>query len=300
VRIASLILPNDGSELVVVVDQFEEVFTLVEDETARIQFLNLLHSAVTDPRSRVRIVITLRADFYDRPLNYPGFGELVRSRMETVLPLSADELEAAIVKPAARVGVNFEPGLVATITGDAHFQPGALPLLQYALTELFEQRIDHTLTHDAYKTLGGAAGALAQRAEEIYHEQEAAGQEIIHQMFLRLVTLGEGTEDTRRRVPRSELLAVGGNEDFVDEILDTYAAYRLITFDHDPITRRPTIEIAHEAILREWKRLCAWLNESRQDIHQQRLLTTAASDWLQSNKDGSYLLRGARLKLFAG
>ncbi len=98
-RVAGLILPNDGSELVIVVDQFEEVFTLVQDEQVRAHFLSLLHAAVTDPRSRVRVIVTLRADFYDRPLHYPELGELVRSHMETVLPLSADELEAAVVKP---------------------------------------------------------------------------------------------------------------------------------------------------------------------------------------------------------
>ena len=272
VRVAGLILPDDDSELVIIVDQFEEVFTLVEDDARRTQFIELLHAAATNPRSRVRVIITLRADFYDRPLHYPDFGELVRSRMETVMPLSADELEEAITKPAARVGVAFEPGLVATITGDVHYQPGALPLLQYALTELFEQRTDHTLTHEAYQTLGGAAGALVKRAEELYHEQDEAGQETIRQMFLRLVSLGEGTEDTRRRVPRSELLAVGGDEDRMDETIDTYAAYRLLTLDHDPATHRPTVEMAHEAILREWGRLRSWLDESRHDIRQQRLL----------------------------
>jgi WD40 repeat protein len=296
VRVAGLILPDDGSELVVIVDQFEEVFTLVDEEAGRTRFLDLLVSAATDPRSRVRVIMTLRADFYDRPLHYPQFGELVRMNMETVMPLSADELEAAIARPAARVGVTFEPGLVATITGDVHYQPGALPLLQYALTELFEQRTNRTLTHEAYQALGGAAGALTRRAEELYHEQDSVGQETLRQMFLRLVTLGEGVEDTRRRVLRAELLAIDGNEDRMDEAIDTYAAYRLLTLDHDPTTRRPTVEIAHEAILREWERLRAWLNESRADIRQQRVLAAAADEWQRGQQDNSYLLRGARLK----
>ncbi len=105
IRAAQLILPNDGSELLLVIDQFEEVFTLLEDEAARTHFLDLLYTAVTEPRSRVRVIITLRADFYDRPLHYPDFGELVRSRMETLLPLSAQELERAISKPAERAGI---------------------------------------------------------------------------------------------------------------------------------------------------------------------------------------------------
>ncbi|MBI5960258.1 MAG: WD40 repeat domain-containing protein [Chloroflexi bacterium] len=299
-RVAGLILPNDGSELVIVVDQFEEVFTLVEDESRRTHFLDLLHAAVTDPRSRVRVVITLRADFYDRPLNYAHFGELVRVHMETVLPLSAEELESAIVQPAAQVGVSFEPGLVATIISDSHYQPGALPLLQYALTELFEQRAGRKLTQAAYQALGGAVGALAKRADELFLEQSPEGREAVRQMFLRLVTLGEEAEDTRRRVSRGELLAVAANDgDLMDEVIDTYAAYRLLTLDHDPATRSPTVEMAHEAILHEWERLRGWLDTSRLDIRQQRLLAAAASDWHKANQDSSYLLRGARLDQFA-
>lgn len=299
VRIARLILPADESELVIVIDQFEEIFTLVEDEAKRAQFIDLIYQSIIDPSSRVRVIITLRADFYDRPLQYADFGELVRSRMETVLPLSLDELEAAIAKPAARVGVAFEPGLVSTIAEDVHYQPGALPLLQYALTELFEQRVKHMLTHEAYAALGRAAGALAKRAEDLYHEQVAAGHEAIRQMFLRLISLGEGVEDTRRRVLRSDLLALS-DSDLMDEILDTYVGYRLLTLDHDPATRRPTVEIAHEAILREWDRLRSWLNESRNDIRQQRLLSAAAADWVQAGRDMSYLLRGARLEQMVG
>jgi len=162
--------------------------------------------------------------------------------METVLPLSADDLEAAITEPARRVGVTFEPGLVSLIVSEVHYQPGALPLLQYALTELFEQRNGRTLTHAAYQGLGGAVGALAKRAEEVYSEQDEAGRRAIRQMFLRLVTLGETVVVTRRRVFRSELLAVAGDQEVMDEVIDTYAAYRLLTLDHDPATRKSTGE----------------------------------------------------------
>ncbi len=297
-RIAALILPNDGSELVLIIDQFEETFTLVEDETVRTRFLDLIYHAVTDPRSRVRVVVTLRADFYDRPLHYPQFGELLRQRMETVLPLSAEELEAAIVKPAARVGVLFEDGLVPTITAEANYQPGALPLLQYALTELFERRSGRTLTHQAFHDIGGATGALAQRAEELFREQDDTSKETIRQMFLRLVTLGEGTQDTRRRVHLSELRAITGSPDVMDEVIDTFAAYRLLSLDHDPLTRSPTVEVAHEALLQEWERLREWLNTSRADVRLQRQLSTNAAEWDRAQHDLSYLLRGSRLKQY--
>ncbi|MCQ3931341.1 MAG: hypothetical protein DPW16_12865 [Chloroflexi bacterium] len=295
IRAAQIILPDDASDLVVIIDQFEEMFTLVDDETARTDFLNLIHAAVTDDRSRVRVIITLRADFYDRPLQYPQIGELVRSRMETILPLAVEGLERAIVRPAERVGVSFEAGLVASIIQEIHYQPGALPLLQYALTELFEQRQGRILTHEAYQAIGQTTGALAKRAELIHAELSPELQEANRQMFLRLVTLGEGTEDTRRRVTRREILTITDTPDAMDEMIDTFAAYRLLSLDHDPASREPTVEVAHEAILREWERLRAWLNESREEIKLQRRLAEAVEAWVQNQREISYLLQGVRL-----
>jgi len=297
-RSVDLILPRDASEMVLIIDQFEELFTLVNDESLQTQFLALLHAAVTDPHSRIRVVIALRADYYDRPLHYPDFGELVRSRMETLLPLSAQGLEQAIIGPAKRVGVTFEPGLVAQIVSEMHYQAGALPLLQYALTELFDRREGRLLTHAAYAAIGGAIGALANRAEELFYSQDANGRQLIRQMFLRLVTLGEQAGNSRRRVPRSELLSLGGDTDLMEEIIDTFADYRLLSLDHEADTRRPIVELAHEALLGEWERLRIWLEDSRNDIRQQRLLSAAAQEWLQAERDHSYLLRGARLEQF--
>ena len=151
------------------------------------------------------MIVTLRADFYDRPLIYPRFGELLAARTEAVPPLTPDELEQAIRGPAERVGVRPEPGLVAEMIADVAHQPGALPLLQYALTELFERRNDEGLTLSSYREIGGIAGALSARADRIYEETDHAGRRAIKQVFLRLVTLGEGRLDTRRRIARSEL-----------------------------------------------------------------------------------------------
>ena len=300
-RAADLILPRDNSELLLVIDQFEELFTLVSDEASRAQFLDILTAAATDIRSRVRVVIIMRADFYDRPLHYPEFGKLIRNHIETVLPLTAEELERAILHPADQAGVTYEQGLVATIIDDVLYQPGALPLLQYALTELFEGRAGRTLTHAAYEIIGGTAGALARRAEELYHEQDSAGQEAIRQMFLRLAALDEESATspaTRQRTFRSELTSVVEDEELVDELIDAYAAYRLLTLDHDPNSRRPMVEIAHEALLREWQRLHGWLDESRDDLRLRRQLARAAEDWRQADQDSSFALRGARLERF--
>ena len=298
VRAANLVLPDDQSELVLVLDQFEELFTIVRDEDVRTQFLELLFIAVTDPRSRIRIVVTLRADFYDRPLHYPNFGDLVRSRIETVMPLNAEELERAIVQPAKGVGVEFEDGLVSSIINEAHYQSGALPLMQYALTELFELREDRMLTHENFHRIGGIIGAIAKSAEAIYKELDSQGKEAVRQMFLRLVNLGDGSEDTKRRVQRSELLSITTNPEVMDEIIDTFANYRLVSLDNDPVSRAPVVEVAHEAILHEWERLDAWLDESRDDIRQERQLSNATAEWKEHGDDISFLLRGSRLSFF--
>ena len=154
-----LVAPGHA-EVVLVVDQFEEVFTLTTDESERSLFLEALRVAAADPESRLRIIVTLRADFYDRPLIYPRFGELLAERTEAVPPLTPDELEQAIRGPVERVGVRPEPGLVAEMIADVAHQPGALPLLQYALTELFERRDEDRLTLTAYQELGGITGRL--------------------------------------------------------------------------------------------------------------------------------------------
>ncbi len=154
-RAVRRILPEDPSvELVLIIDQFEEIFTLVPDEVIRSHFLESLVTAVIDSRSRLRVVVTFRADFLDQPLRYIDFGELIRQQTEMVLPLTPDELEMAIIAPARQVGLTFEPGLVSRIIREIGDQPGGLPLLQYTLTELFERREGNQLTKAAYDLSG--------------------------------------------------------------------------------------------------------------------------------------------------
>jgi serine/threonine protein kinase/DNA-binding XRE family transcriptional regulator len=320
-RAVRRVLPADESvELVLIIDQFEELFTLVADETVRQHFLNSLVTAVLDPRSRLRLIITLRADFTGHPLQYVDFGELLRQRTEFVLPLTPDELEQAIANPAKRVGLALESGLAAAISREVGQEPGALPLLQYALTELFERSVGADgvgadgrpplLTRAAYQASGGVLGALARRADELYESLDADGQEAARQLFLRLVTLGEGMEDTRRRVLRAEVEVLTGGETpaqtqppprngggdsspspsegegrggglpltVIGQVIDQFGRHRLISFDHDPLTRGPTVEVAHESLLREWGHLREWLDASRTDIRLQRLLATAAAE----------------------
>ena len=237
-RAVKRVLPAGDEELVLVIDQFEEVFSLVPDPEVRKRFLRSLLNAVGDERTRFRVVITLRADFFDQPLLHPEFAEALKAGLVTVTPLSGEELEHAIVEPGRQVGVSFEPGLVGDIVTEVTDQTGALPLLQYALTELFERREEATLTKAEYHALGGVAGALGRRAEEVYAGLDPAGAKAARQVFLRLVTLGEGTGDTRRRVPRHELAAMSTDGAAIDGVLDAFGAQRLIAFDRDPATRR--------------------------------------------------------------
>lgn len=298
IRVVKRLLPSEENHLIILIDQFEELFTLVSDEDQRQKFLDIIIATVADARSRIKIIITMRADFYDKPLLYPALGEMIRKRTELVLPLSNEELTQAIVAPAHRVGIQLEKGLVEAIIKDVRQQPGALPLLQYALTELFEHRQNRFMTLNAYQNIGGTSGALAKRAEERYTQLDDDKRDTVRQLFMRLVTLGDGTEDTRRRVLRDELASITSQQNYMDEIIEDFGRYRLLTLDRDPTTRSPTVEVAHEALIRQWERLRNWLDENREGLRLQRRLTVATDEWFTANCDRSFLARGARLQQF--
>ena len=296
-RAVKRVLPDDGSELLLVVDQLEEIFTLAEHDDRRRFFLTSLARAVSDPRSRLRVVATLRADFYDRPLLHREFAEVMRGRVETVVSLSPDELERATVGPARRVGVHAEEGLLGRIVADVVDRPGALPLLQYALTELHERREGSMLTLSAYDAIGGISGALARRAESLFEELDPPGREAVRQLFLRLVALGAATV-TRRRVERSELDSLDVDQGRLAVAVDAFGAARLLSFDRDPRTQAPTVEVAHEALLDQWARLREWIAAARDDLRAHQRLAIAASEWLDAGRDPSLLLRGNQLVRF--
>ncbi|GAB4573844.1 MAG: hypothetical protein Kow0077_17520 [Anaerolineae bacterium] len=294
------LLPDESSDLLLVIDQFEELFTLVESESERAHFLNLLVRAINDPAARLRLIVTLRADFYDRPLLYPQFGTMIREHTEVVLPLNEQELTQAIVLPAERNGLQIEPALVQTLIHDVAEQPGALPLLQFTLTELFERRADSRLTLAAYDEAGGISGTLARRADELYNQLTPDQQRIARQVFMRLVAVSEGAEPTRQRVRWATLLSLAADTErqHIRDILDRFGANRLLTFDHDAQTREPTVEVAHEALIRAWDRLQDWLEENRADLLTQRRLAAAITEWKNANHDPSYLATGTRLAQF--
>jgi DNA-binding SARP family transcriptional activator/ABC-type glycerol-3-phosphate transport system substrate-binding protein len=292
-RTVDRLLPDPDGELLIVLDQLEEAFTLV-DEFDRARLLASVRAAALDPASRVRVVATLRADFYDAPLSVPGFGDLLAARTEAITPMSPEELERAIVAPAERAGLVVEPRLLAEMIADVADHPGALPLLQYALTELAERAEAGALTLDSYRKIGRVSGALARRAEQLFEQMNEGGRDACRQLFLRLVTLGEGTEDTRRRVRRSELQTLADPQT-MDAVTETFGRHRLLSFDRDPDTREPTVEIAHEALLREWSRLRGWIDDAREDLRQRAKVSAATVEWLQAGQDAEYLMAGVRL-----
>jgi serine/threonine protein kinase len=289
-------LPVDDPEveLVLLIDQFEELFTLMSDAASRDLLLRSLTQAVTEERGRLRLILTLRADFYDRPLQYAEFGALLHRSAVPLLPLTPQELERVIVLPAQQVGLDLETGLLAELLADSQGESGGLPLLQYTLSQLFEARQGQQLTRAAYQALGGVTGALARRADALYADLAPEAQASAQQLFLRLVTLGEGAEDTRRRALQSDLLAL--HPQAMPAVIEHFGAARLLTFDRDPITRLATVEVAHEALLRVWGQLRDWLARSRDDLRQEARLDGLAQDWRDSQHDPSFLLRGAQLE----
>ena len=296
-------LPNEpGAELLLIVDQFEELFTLCSDEKVRGRWLSLLSTALLDSHCRLRIVLTLRADFLDRPLQYPDLAEIVRERTVLVPAMSLDELERAIVGPAKRVGLIFDEGLVAAILDEVNDQLGALPLLQFSLSELFVRRKGRELKLAKFREMGGVKGALAGRAETAFESLDSTAQTAARQMFLRLTSLGEGSEDTRRRARQHEIDAmfkVEPGKTALQSALAAFGSARLLTFDRDASSHENTLEVAHEALLRSWARLREWLANSRASLRLQRQLHDAAKHWHSNQKDPSFLLSGNRLAQFS-
>lgn len=274
--------------MVLVIDQFEELWTLVDDPKVRERFLASLVAA-TEPQRVIRIVVTMRADFYDRPLGHHLLGPVVRRSTFPVPEMTTSELHDAIVQPAVRVGVRFEPELVARMIADVISRPGALPLLQFALTELYDRRTDGVVDVAAYEELGGVAGALVRRAEDAYADLQPRHHDDVRRFFTQLVTPSDDSDDVRRRATHDELTNVSPT------VIDRYLEHRLVVTDVHPITREPTLEVAHEALLREWPRLHSWIDADRDVIRTRRAIATAAREWEERDRDESALYRGGRL-----
>ena len=280
---------TDDDRVLLVIDQFEEVFVGPAAESAD-RFLDALSVAVEDPTSLLRLVVTLRADYYGRPLEHPAFARILKKTAVDVTPLAPDELERAIVRPARRVGVEFEPGLVARIAAETVRQPSPLPMLQYTLGELFDRRSGNRMTAADYDALGGLSGALAARAEAVYSAGTVAQKSAARRVLGRMTD--PSAADLRRRVTVSDL----GDDPDAAWVLEHFGAARLLSFDRDQASRDPTVEVAHEALLREWPRLVGWLSEDRELLLSADATALAADAWLAAGRQGADLYRGARLE----
>lgn len=293
-RVLHRLLPGDG-QLLMLIDQLEELFTLATSADQGAFLAGLVH-ALTVPDNRLRVVATLRADFYDRPLAHQSLGSLVNECTVTTSIMLPADLEAAIVEPAERAGGRVEPALVAELVSAVADQPAALPSLQYTLYELAERSSTLTLDLAGYRQLGGVGGAIASRAERLWSSLDDVDRDVVRRVFERLVVLSVDGEPTRRRAARTELDGLGG-EHAVEEVVDGWAQARLLTVDRDPRTRVPTVEIAHEALLREWPRLRSWIEEDREAIGALGRLREAAATWVELGRDPGALYRGARLEI---
>lgn len=290
------VLHGHRRRLVVVVDQFEELFTMVDETEAR-RFLDLLAHGVRDEAPAVDVVVTLRADFYDRPLAEPSFGQLFADNVVTVVALGPDQLESAATLPARQLDIEVEPRLVGRLVADVAGQPNALPLFQYALTELFDARTGPVLDLATYERIGGVRKAVARRAESLYGQLDATEQEAARQLFLRIAAVS-GDIVGRRRVPASELVSLDLDLVALGSVIDAFLRYRLLALDRDPATGSPTIEVAHEALLGEWHRLRDWIEQYRDDLTKQGSFLAAVNEWEFSGRDPGYLLHGTRLDAY--
>lgn len=274
------------TDLLLVVDQFEEIFTLCADRGERDRFVTALLTAAGAANSRTRVVIGVRADFYARCSEHPELVRALRDAQVLVGPMTTDELRLAITGPAVRAGCTVEGALLAGVVGDAAGRANVLPLVSHALRETWHRRRGNALTAAGYLAAGGIRQALAQTAETLYTGLTAHQALLAQGVFLRLIALGEGAEPTKRRVPLTEFDSDDGD---TRAVLDALAAARLLTLDTE------TVEITHEALLTAWPRLHDWIAEDRAGLLLHQQLDDAAAAWEREHHDSGILYRGSRL-----
>jgi tetratricopeptide (TPR) repeat protein len=282
--------------LTVVVDQFEEVFTLCQDAVARQALIDNLLYASSIAGGQTVVVLTLRADFYGKCAAYPALAAALSDHQLLVGPMTEDELRRAIERPAQLAGCELEVGLTERLLQDVEHQPGALPLLQFALRELWERREGRRLTNAAYRAIGGLEGALENRANAILRDFDATERELCRRIFLRLTQPGEGTEDTKRRARLWELETSATASAVLAGVVQRLVDARLITAEGDGRhTEGGTIEVAHEALIRGWTELRQWIDADRAGLRIHHRLSEAAREWDAASRHSSYLYAGARL-----
>ena len=298
-HLLKLVTSNDeqGSQPVVLfIDQFEEVFTLCREDGLREALVqNLINFVQAEDRAN-RLILTMRTDFESQLVRLPGLLELFEEAHVRTTALEATELREAIAQPAALVGLKFEEGLIDSLLSDVLGETAALPLLQFTLLKLWDHRERNRVTWEAYRRLGGGRLALAKSADEFYDSLIPEEQVTMKRILLRMVRPGEGLEVTSRRIPQSGLYTAGEAEDRVDRVLEKLILTRLVRLTEGELADDAQVEIAHEALIRNWPRLGDWLEDERTSLRQRLRLTAAAEQWHNKNRDSSTLIRGVLLE----
>jgi WD40 repeat protein len=285
--------PNQ--RLVILVDQFEEIFTLCrQDELREALIRNLLYAAKVT-QGQTLVILTMRADFYAKCAANAELAAAFSDHHVLVGPMTEDELLRAIERPAQAVGCELESGLADLLVQDVARQPGALPLLQHALLELWHKRKGRRLTVRAYQEIGKLEGALQRRADATLQAFSKAEQELCRRTFLRLTQPGEGTEDTKRRASMHDLLSLSQQSAAEEDIVQKLVNASLLTTEGDLSQNDAFVEVAHEALIRIWPQLRKWIDADRAGLRTRTRLTEAARDWKNSGRDPAYLYTGARL-----
>jgi WD40 repeat protein len=286
----ALVTGPDQTRLLLVVDQFDEVFTLCPDPAERVRFLDALLDLAVGHQRRTTVVLGVRADFLPHVARYAGLVDALSGDAQVLVgPATPDELREMIVEPAEGAGCTVHADLLTTVLADAAREPGALAFLSHALRETWQARDGARLTLAGYRATGGVRGAIAQTAERIYESLAPEQRAVARQVFLRLCTLGDGTDDTRRPINRAELDGIA-DPGTLAEVLAHLAAGRLVVLDAG------TVDMAHEILIRGWPRLHRWLTDDRAGLAEHRRLTAAALAWEALGRDNGALLRGASLE----
>jgi formylglycine-generating enzyme required for sulfatase activity/energy-coupling factor transporter ATP-binding protein EcfA2 len=275
--------------LLLIADQWEELFTLCQDDTARRCFIdNILEATAA---TKLCVVLTLRGDFFGRAVTgYRALSDRLQGAQVNLGPMKREELRLAIEEPARKVGLRFETGLVDVILEQAGDEPGHLPLLEFVLRGLWEDRQGVELHHAAYQAMGQLEGAIATKAESIYGRLNGQDQRRVQQIFLRLVRPGEGEADTRRRATSSEL----GTE--MQSLVKALADERLVVTSRVTGSEEDTIEVSHEALIRHWSQLKGWVEADRQFLVWQQRLNVMKKEWEETQRSADQLIRGLPLR----
>ncbi|MFM6213376.1 MAG: WD40 repeat domain-containing protein, partial [Planktothrix sp.] len=295
---------HPNNRILLIADQFEELYTLCNDEQTRRQFLDLLlttfKSFAEQSSLSTILVATMRADFLGNALSYRPLVDVLQKNDIKLGPMNETELRDIIEKPAQKLGVSFESGLVERILDDVDKEPGNLPLLEFALTELWSKRKGKQLTHNAYQEIGAVSGALTGYADSQFSKLTEQQQQQVRRIFVQLVRPGAGTEDTRRVATKAELNDTNWN--LVKQLADArlvVTSRTVITWDNSQqqtlIKEQETVEVVHEALIRNWGQLRQWMATDREFRTWQERLRTAMNYWQEKNRDQGLLLRGAAL-----